>query len=83
MQIYTDSVIIGFEADELNLLHTLSFASLPPSKPLRLTLQNISEESVFFGRGSEERQRILVPKEEVPKYKKDQLLICHKKSKST
>ena len=31
-------VIIGFEADVINLLHTLVFSSLPPNIPLELTL---------------------------------------------
>ena len=67
----------------INLLHTLVFASLPPNIPLELTLQNNPEESVFSRRGSEERQRlwILVLKEEVQKQEKDQLKICHVKSK--
>ena len=37
-----DFVIIGFEADAINLLHTFVFLeSLPPIQPLELTLQNI------------------------------------------
>ena len=36
-------VIIGFEVDEQIYYILLSFGSLPPIKPLELTLQNMNE----------------------------------------
>ena len=44
-----DFVIIGFEADAINLLHTFVFSSLPPNEPLELTLQNITSVSLEEG----------------------------------
>ena len=72
-------VIIGFEVDELYLLHTFVFESLP-TKPLELTLQNIDE--CFSRRGSEGKTtRRGSPAEEDPKHQRTKFKTVKKKSK--
>ena len=77
--ICNDFVIIGFEVEWINLLHTFVFEA-SPNKSIELTLQNIDE--CFSRRGSEERhQDEVLSAEEDPKLQKTKSEIVKKKSK--